>query len=123
MPSSYAPESIRALDRLVIEQVVREFTPILLHAAFGLGFKDAEAEELVQETFVCFYGSAPEFKGDSTLKPYLFSILHHKASHMRRRQGGETATDPLDDAFEQRFSAGGFWAASPRGPEDQALNK
>ena len=66
------------------------------------------AEDLVQETFLAAVQSRDRFKGQSTEKTWLFSILKHKLIDYYRKQkirsGGELLTADEDDQL--RFAAG-----------------
>lgn len=120
------PPSLRDIQNRkdpAIISIVREYTPILLKAALGMGFAEIDAEELVQDTFVAFYSGAERFEGRSKIKTFLFSILYHKASRTRSNRAREEATDTYDEVFENRFGGNGMWAAPPKGPEDEALGK
>lgn len=47
----------------------------------------AAAEDLVQETFVGFLNSLPNYDTDQSLESYLFSIAAHKLTDLLRREG------------------------------------
>src|SRR5271166_721028 len=47
----------------------------------------AAAEDLVQETFLGFLTSLPNFDAAQPLEGYLFSIAAHKLTDMMRREG------------------------------------
>ena len=47
----------------------------------------AAAEDLVQETFVGFLNSLPNYDADQSLEGYLFSIAAHKLTDLLRREG------------------------------------
>ncbi|OGR88887.1 MAG: hypothetical protein A2992_09435 [Elusimicrobia bacterium RIFCSPLOWO2_01_FULL_59_12] len=123
IPAPPSLEDIQKRKDPVIVSIVREYTPILFKAALGMGFREADAEELVQDTFVAFYSGAERFEGRSKIKTFLFSILYHKASRARSSRVREEAADIYDQMFESRFTGGGMWSAPPKGPEDEALGK
>jgi RNA polymerase sigma-70 factor, ECF subfamily len=104
-----------------IERLIREHTQPLLAAAFGLGFREADAEELVQDVLVAFLGSVERFEGRSTVKTFLFGILYNKARELRRQKAREAASEDIEAVFDARFGAFGIWNCFPRGPEDEAL--
>ena len=47
----------------------------------------AAAEDLVQETFVGFLNSLPNYDPDQSLEGYLFSIAAHKLTDLLRHEG------------------------------------
>src|SRR5579872_2832847 len=116
-------EKLRAKDPETLARVIRDNAEVMLRAAWGLGWKGTDAEELVQEAFTAFLKSVAQFEGRSTLRTYLLGILYLKALEKRRIDGREQAIDPIDEVFEQRFGFGGIWRTMPRGPEDEALAK
>jgi RNA polymerase sigma-70 factor (ECF subfamily) len=74
------------------------------------------AEDLVQETFLAAVQARERFKGQSTEKTWLFSILKHKLIDYYRkrktRSGGELlAAD--EDAVDRMFKTGGQWREAP----------
>jgi len=104
-----------------LTETVRAYADALLGAAWGLGWRGTDAEDLVQETFVAFLQASERFEGRSTLKTYLFGILYNKAREKRRDAAREQAVDPIDEVFEQRFGFLDRWRTIPQGPEDLAL--
>src|SRR5258708_11209282 len=106
-----------------VAQLIAAYADILLSAAFGLGFSEADAEELVQDTFVSFLDALDRFEGRSQLRTYLFGILYNKASTLRRQHQRESADDDIESIFEKRFDARGMWAAPPQEPDEEAVNR
>jgi RNA polymerase sigma-70 factor (ECF subfamily) len=74
------------------------------------------AEDLVQETFLAAFQAKERFKGQSTEKTWLFSILKHKLiDHYRKhktRSGSELLTAD-EDAVDRMFKADGHWQEPP----------
>ncbi len=62
---------------------------------------DMQVDDLVQSTFIEAHRSAPRFRGESTVKTWLFGISanltrHHQRSEARRKSAGDKlATVPL----------------------------
>jgi len=101
--------------------MINENAEALLAAAWGMGWKGADAEDLVQETFAVFLRAPERFEGRSSLKTYLFGILYNKGLEKRREVVREEAVDPIDEVFEKRFGTWGIWRTMPRGPEDEVM--
>ncbi len=57
----------------------------------------ATAEDLVQETFVGFLNSLPNYDRDQSLEGYLFSIAAHKLTDHLRREGRRPTMPLLTD--------------------------
>ena len=100
----------------------------LVHYALAKFRDRAEAEEVVQEALVAALESLPEFRGDSSLRTWLTSILRFKiADHQRRairdRQVFETPPDeaPGDESWlDAQFDDTGHWRESPKAWLDPA---
>jgi RNA polymerase sigma-70 factor, ECF subfamily len=120
------PPLLKALqnrDQAALSTMIQTCTDPLLGAAWGLGWSGADAEDLVQDTFLTFLNNPGNFQGRSSLKTYLIGILYWKSREKRKSNSREQATDPVDDVFENRFGFAGAWRTKPRGPEDEALSK
>jgi RNA polymerase sigma-70 factor (ECF subfamily) len=46
------------------------------------------AEDIVQETFLCVWYAAPNYRGDASVATWLFCIAHHQAYQARRKHYG-----------------------------------
>lgn len=114
---------LKARKNGAMEELVNSYTQPLMAGAFALGFSEADAEELAQETFVAFLSAIDRFEGRSQLKTYLFGILYNKAADMRKKRHREDSLDEIQEDYEKRFDDKGMWSAPPQGPEDSALTK
>jgi RNA polymerase sigma-70 factor (ECF subfamily) len=95
----------------------------LVHYALAKLRGRDEAEEVVQEALVAALESLPDFRGDSSLRTWLTSILRFKiADYQRRavreRQVFETGPDDGPDGDESwldaQFDDTGHWRESPK---------
>lgn len=89
-------------------------------ALFGFAMtrvKDREtAEDLVQETFLAAIQAVKRFKGQSSIKTWLFGILKHKLiDHYRRNKSTLYAQDIIQnsDDIEAFFNIKGGWKLRP----------
>src|ERR671915_640718 len=97
----------RGGDERAATELVARHAPALARFAASSGAIE-DAEELVQDTFVRAFGSLDTFRGDSTLRTWLFTIerrliLDRRRAERRRAPDVElqeshamTAHDPLD---------------------------
>lgn len=122
MTTRSSVEDLRARKPEALTAMVNDHLPALLAGALAIGLPRADAEEVVQETFVAFLSSLDRFEGRSTLRTYLFGILYHKASNLRAKARREEGTDDIEAIVSARFDAGGMWSRPPRGPEAAALD-
>jgi RNA polymerase sigma factor (sigma-70 family) len=107
-----------------LERLVADHTGPLLRGALALGFPPADAEELVQDSFVAYLDAGERFERRSSPRTYLFGILYNKGAALSRKRAKELASDDVEKAFDARFSAAGHWLADePKGPEDAALTQ
>lgn len=118
----WSVEDLRARKPEALTAMVNDHLPTLLAGALAIGLSRADAEEVVQETFVAFLSGLDRFEGRSTLRTYLFGILYHKASNLRAKARREEGTDDIEAVVSTRFDAGGMWSHPPRGPEALALD-
>ena len=120
-PAETLLELIRARNEPIVEELVREHSPNLLRAAYGLGFQGDSAAELVQRTWCTFVERAPEFEGRSQVRTFLFGILYNKARELRRQEKRIDNPDPIEPFVEERFGEDGHWIRAPINPERFAL--
>jgi RNA polymerase sigma-70 factor, ECF subfamily len=113
-------QRLRDRDDAALTAVVEEHADALYAGARGLGVSPSDAEDLVQETLAAFLGGVEKFRGDSSLRTYLFGIMYNKARQRWTAAWREQPTDPVDQAFEGRFDAAGVLRRL-EGPEDENL--
>ena len=89
------------------ELIARFEGRLLAFVESRIGRRDA-SEDVVQETFVGFLTSLPNFDESRSLESYLFSISAHKLTDYLRREGRRPAI-PLSPAGSQ-----GDWEISDR---------
>lgn len=123
MPDVFSEEELKLLrsrDDDALTAVVNAHAEGLYAAALGLGVAAADAEDLVQDALAAFFSNVENFRGESSLRTYLFGILYNKARQKWAGGWREQATDPVDEVFEGRFDASGVLRRL-EGPEDEAL--
>ena len=100
-------------DPELLASIVNEHSRPLYRAARGMGFREDEAEDMVQDVFITLLSSLDRFEGRSQLRTWLFGILHNKTLERRRKRGQEEHHDPIDEVFESRFNRNGTWSTPP----------
>lgn len=93
--------------------VIDHFAGNLMKMTLGLGFRDGEAENLVQDTMLSFITAREKSKGPS-VETYLFGILYHKARDRKRKRIREEAPESVEDNFQSHFDEAGRWTAAAR---------
>ncbi len=106
---------LRDRDPATLAEVVNDHARPLYRAARGMGFREEEAEDLVQDVLMTFLETLDHFEGRSQIRTWLFGILHRKALERRRDLYRSERHDSIDEVFESRFDASGKWV---RPPED-----
>lgn len=105
---------LRQRDPETLRATVQEHARPLYRAARGMGFREEEAEDLVQDVLTTFLATLDRFEGRSQIRTWLFGILHHKVLERRRESYREELSDPIDEVFESRFDSRGKWVRPPQ---------
>ena len=87
----------KAGDSRAATQIVTRHADALARFAVSSGER-VEIEELVQDTFVRAFSSIDSFRGDSSLRTWLFTIERRLMLDRRRAERRQKATVPVDDA-------------------------
>jgi len=112
-----------AAPREDLSRLVFEHTGVLLRGAMAMGFTQADAEELVQDTFVAFLQARDRFEGRSSVRTFLFGILYNKGAELSRKHQREERSEDIEKIFDAQFDGAGHWLADrPRGPDEEALD-
>jgi RNA polymerase sigma-70 factor (ECF subfamily) len=83
-------------DRLAFEAIFHRYAPLLLRLMLHRLDRRDDAHDLVQQTFLQLHRSRADFREDSQLRPWLFTIaINLKRRHLRRLgRRPENAIDP-----------------------------
>src|SRR5512132_2261246 len=84
-------------DERAATELVARHAQALARFAVNLGARD-EVEELVQDTFVRAFGSLDAFRGESSLRTWLFTIERRLLLDRRRAEKRERNVVALDAA-------------------------
>ncbi|AYJ47686.1 RNA polymerase sigma factor [Rhodococcus sp. P1Y] len=86
-------------DTDAFEQIVARYGPEMFRYARNMLSDHGAAEEVVQDAFVAAWKGLDNFRGDSKLRTWLFSLVSHKVVDHRRKR----AIAPAEDwVFERR---------------------
>lgn len=100
-------EQIRRGDGEAWGQLVERYQGRLLAFARSRGVKGADAEDLVQDTFLLFLRGLSDFRGDASVETYLFVILRRRViEHFRGKQTSLCRLTESLDAQEQPSDIG-----------------
>ena len=62
----------------------------------GLGVREPQLDDAVQEVFMVVHRRLPEFRGDSSVRTWIYAILRGTAANYRRGQRRKGSGVPLD---------------------------
>src|SRR5947207_15399396 len=117
-------EALRAGDEQAFAELVDLYHSTLLRVARTYVRSAAVAEEVVQETWLGVLRGLDRFRGDSSVKTWIFRILANQAKTRAVRESRSLPFSAFDDdgegaVDESRFLADdhpqwpGHWAAAP----------
>lgn len=92
------------MDRAPFRQVVEANLDAVYRYCRVLAGPDLNAEDILQETFLAAMRGYDDFRGDSQVRTWLFTIARHAAHHMRRKHAGEPSQ--FDELKELGIAAG-----------------
>lgn len=103
-------------DRRAFDAFMGRYAAQVFRYARSLVRSDADAEDVLQQTFLAAWKSAAQARPSPTAKPWLFTIARHNVHRLGRRRVGEPAPGELadiDDVAELGARAGFATDESP----------
>ncbi|MCV2885866.1 sigma-70 family RNA polymerase sigma factor [Aestuariibacter sp. AA17] len=91
------------LDQQQKQQILQEYAPILSRVATSYEANAAMAQELSQEMCLAVWQSLSKFKGNSSVKTYIYRVAHNKgvshvAYHANRPKHADMSEHSMDIA-------------------------
>lgn len=114
MPVPLPVEKAAAGDSAAFEELVRDFSPGVYQLALGILHRPAEAEEVLQETFLTAYRKLPELREPEHFRSWLYRIASNQAL-MRLRSERRHPEEALPETLELES-----WDADPEELYEQA---
>jgi RNA polymerase sigma-70 factor (ECF subfamily) len=111
-------------DQAVFSEQAMEFMPSLYSAALRMTRNTADAEDIVQETYLKAYRSFGTFQQGTNLKAWLYRILTNtfiNSYRAKKRRPEQTELDDVEDLYLYRRLGGLEGAAAGRSAEDEVL--
>ena len=109
-------------DQARFAEQAMEFMPSLYSAALRMTRNPADAEDLVQETYLKAYRGFGGFEEGTNLKAWLYRILTNtfiNTYRAKKRRPDETDLDDVEDLYLYRRLGGLEAAAAGRSAEDE----
>ena len=103
------------LEARSFEQVYEELFPFVWRVARRLGVAESALDDVCQDTFVVVHRRLGEFEGRSSLKTWVFGIMHHVVSNHRRSQSRKSPGHRAGASVDLETLA-----SSLRAPDDAA---
>jgi RNA polymerase sigma-70 factor (ECF subfamily) len=112
-------------DQAEFEAQAMEFMPSLYTAAMRMTRNAADAEDLVQETYLKAYRAFGTFQAGTNLKAWLYRILTNtfiNSYRSKKRRPDESELDEVEDLYLYRRLGGLEAAAAGRSAEEEVLD-
>jgi RNA polymerase sigma-70 factor (ECF subfamily) len=112
-------------DQARFSEVAMEYMPSLYTAALRMTRNPADAEDLVQETYLKAYRGFAGFTEGTNLKAWLYRILTNtyiNTYRAKKRRPEESDVDDLENFYLYRRLGGLEGAAAGRSAEDEVLD-
>jgi RNA polymerase sigma-70 factor (ECF subfamily) len=113
-------------DQARFAEEAMEFMPSLYSGALRMTRNAADAEDLVQETYLKAYRAYGSFEEGTNLKAWLFRILTNtfiNTYRAKQRRPGETDLDDVEDLYLYHRLGGLEAAMAGRSAEDELLER
>lgn len=105
-------------DEAAVRELVRRFNPRLFRIARGIVPSDAEAEDVVQDTYLAAFTRLSEFRGEARFSTWLTRIALNNARMRARRSRPEEDYDTVSEGDAPGRRVLPFPGQSPDRPED-----
>lgn len=80
-------EKVQARDQVAFDMLMREYSPELNSFLLRIVSNTEDAQDILQDTFVRVWEKSHQFKGNSSVKTWIFRIAINLAySHLKRRK-------------------------------------
>lgn len=115
-------EAARARDETAVRELIRRLNPRLFRVARGLAAGDAEAEEIVQETYLAAFTRLDTFRGAARFSTWITRICLNIAGMRRRGAHRHEEYDTVTEANGTEDTVLAFPGGDPERP-DAALGQ
>src|SRR5438067_6287893 len=112
-------------DKARFEELAMEYMGSLYTAALRMTRNPADAEDLVQETYLKAYRAFDSFQEGTNLKAWLYRILTNtfiNSYRAKKRRPDESDIDDVENLYLYRRLGGLEGAAAGRSAEDEVLD-
>src|ERR1700680_4117009 len=113
-------------DQATFADVAMEYMPSLYSAALRMTRNPADAEDLVQETYLKAYRAYGSFEPGTYLKAWLYRILTNtyiNSYRRKQRRPEESDVEDIEDLYLCHRRQGGDAVKAERSAEDEVLDR
>jgi RNA polymerase sigma-70 factor (ECF subfamily) len=113
-------------DQAVFSDLAMEYMPALYTAALRMTRNPADAEDLVQETYLKAYRAFASFEQGTNLKAWLYRILTNtyiNTYRAKKRRPEIADVEDIEDLYLYRRLSGDQTTGLGRSAEDEALDR
>ncbi|WP_410669205.1 RNA polymerase sigma factor [Amycolatopsis sp. cmx-4-68] len=103
-------------DDTAFGTLVRRHTPRMYRVALRITGSAAEAEDVVQDSWLAAWRSLPDFRHESAVSTWLYRVVTNSALALLRRRRPTMSLDAPEPAGQSTLDSALFAAAEP-GPE------
>lgn len=104
-------------DEQAVRELIRRLNPRLFRVARGIVDSDAEAEDVVQETYLKGFTRLDQFRGAAAFATWMTRIAINVARMRRRRARGEESYDTVTEEHRHGAAILRFPGAAPERPD------
>jgi len=110
-------DAARRGDEAAVRELIRRLNPRLFRVARGIADSDAEAEDILQEAYLCAFTRLDGFRGEARFSTWATRIVVNAALMRRRAARPSEPYDTVNEAGGGQGKIIGFPGAGPDTPE------
>ncbi len=96
-------KAVQKGDQKAFEQIVQKYKGIVAKVVIGMLGNQADAEDIGQETFIRFYRSLHQYKGDASLGTYLTRIAINLSLNALKKRKTQRTTG-LEEKYDALYA-------------------
>lgn len=106
-PEDSLVEALRAGDLRAFELTFHAYKSLVYNLSYRILMNREDALDVSQEVFLILFQKVKAFRGDSSLKSWLFRITYNRSLNKRKwwRRRGRLTTEPLTQLHMERIAA------------------
>ncbi len=90
---------LQSKDKDALNEVVRDYQSMVVNLAYRFTGNKEDTQDLAQEVFIKVWTKAPSFKGDASLKTWIYRITINESLNFTRKKKIVSFVDTIEAAF------------------------